>query len=105
MDAVNAENMKAYFDLLRQIYDEHGFKSCPECIYNMDETDVPLEPHPKKVVARKGQKKVRYRTSGQKAQITVLRCANAVGQILPPFIIFAAKQLNPLWTRSEVPGS
>ena len=36
MDAVNAENMKAYFDLLRQIYDEHGFESCPECIYNMD---------------------------------------------------------------------
>ena len=93
------------FDLLRQIYDEHGFESCPECIYNMDETGVPLEPRPPKVVARKGQKKVRYRTSGQKAQITVLGCANAAGQILPPFIIFAAKQLNPLWTRSEVPGS
>ena len=54
MDAVNAENMKAYFDLLRQIYDEHGFESCPECIYNMDETGVPLEPRPPKVVARKG---------------------------------------------------
>ena len=95
MDAINAENMKAYFDLLRQIYDEHGFESRPECIYNMDETGVPLEPRPPKVVARKGQKKVRYRTSGQKAQITVLGCANAAGQTLPPFIIFAAKQLNP----------
>ena len=105
MDAINAENMKAYFDLLRQIYDEHGFESRPECIYNMDETGVPLEPRPPKVVARKGQKKVRYRTSGQKAQITVLGCANAAGQTLPPFIIFAAKQLNPLWTRNEVPGS
>ena len=71
----------------------------------MDDTGVPLEPRPPKVVARKGQKKVRYRTSGQKAQITVLGCANAAGQILPPLIIFAAKQLNPLWTRSEVPGS
>ena len=105
MDAINTDNMKAYFDLLRQIYDEHGFESHPECIYNMDETGVPLEPRPPKVVARKGQKKVRYRTSGQKAQITVLGCANAAGQTLPPFIIFAAKQLNPLWTRNEVPGT
>ena len=54
MDAVNTENMKAYFDLLRQIYDEHGFESCPECICNMDDTGVPLEPRPPKVVARKG---------------------------------------------------
>ena len=80
MDAINAENMKVYFDLLRQIYDEHGFESHPESIYNMDETGVLLEPRPLKIVARKGQKKVRYRTSGQKAQITVLGCANAAGQ-------------------------
>ena len=71
----------------------------------MDETGVPLEPRPPKVVARKGQKKIRYRTSGQKAQITVIGCGSAVGQILPPFIIYAAKQLNPLWTRNEVSGS
>ena len=44
--------------LLRQIYDEHGFESRPECIYNMDETGVPLEPCLSKVVARKGQKKI-----------------------------------------------
>ena len=54
MDAINADNMKAYFDLLRQIYDEHGFESHPECIYNMDEIGVPLEPLPPKVVARRG---------------------------------------------------
>jgi len=27
---------------------------------------------------------------------------SATGQILPPFMIFAAKQLNPLWTKDEV---
>lgn len=42
-----------------------------ECIYNMDETGVPLTPRPPKIVARRGQKKVRYRTSGQKAQVVV----------------------------------
>ena len=60
---------------------------------------MPLEPRPPKVVAKKGAKKIRYRTSGQKAQITVIGYGNAVGQALPPFMIFiiyAAKQLNEL---------
>ena len=72
-----------YFDLLRQIYDEHGFESRPECVYNMDKTGVPLEPRPPRIVARKGHKKIRYRTSGQKAQITIIRCGNATGQYCP----------------------
>ena len=64
MDAMNVENMKEYFDLLRKVYDEYEFNSHPECIYNMDETGVPLQPRPPKVIAKRGQKKIRYRTSG-----------------------------------------
>lgn len=45
------------------------------------------------------QKKIRYRTSGQKS---VIGCGN---EVLPPFIIFAANQLSPLWIRDEIPGS
>lgn len=55
-----------------------------------------FEPRPPKVVAQKGKKKVRYRTSGKKNQITVIGCGSATGQALPPFVIFDAKQLNPL---------
>ena len=105
MDAVNADNINAYYDLLRSVYDEFGFDDHPERIYNMDETGVPLQPRPPKIVAAKGQKKIRYRTSGQKSQITVIACGSATGQVLPPFIIFAAKQLNLLWTKDEVSGS
>ena len=105
MDAMTIENMKVYFDLLREVYDKFDFENHPEAIYNMDETGVPLEPRPPKVVAKRGQKKVRCRTSGQKAQITVIGCGSATGQILPPFIIYAAKKLNHLWMRDEVTGS
>ena len=66
---------------------------------------MPLEPKPPKIVAKKGVKKVRYRSSGQKAQITVIGCGSATGQALPPFIIFSAKQLSTLWMTDEVPGS
>ena len=88
---INAESLRADYDLLKSVYNEHGFHSHPEAIYNMDETGVPLEPRPPKVVAAKGKKKIQYRTSGQKSQITVVGCASATGQILPPYIIYAAK--------------
>ena len=98
MDAINKENLDNYFDLLRSVYNDFDFDKFPESIYNMDETGIPLSSRPPKVVAKKGQKKVRYRTSGQKTQITVIGCGSAAGQVIPPFIIFAAKQVSPLWS-------
>ena len=105
MNAVNDENLTHYHQLLKDCLQTNGLLDHPEQIYNMDETGVPLDPKPPKIVARKGQKKVRYRTSGKKNQITVLGCANAVGQSQPPFVIFDAKQLNPKWMDGEVPGT
>ena len=104
---MNAKNIDAYFDLLKSVYDKHEFESHPEAIDNniMHETGVPLEPRPPKVLAIRGQKKVQCYTSGQKAQITVIGCSSATGQTLPPFIIYAAKQLNYLWTQDEVSGT
>ena len=96
LNAVNAENISAYFSSLKSVFDEHGFQEHPERVYNMDETGVPLEPRPPKVIAAKGIKRIRYRASGQKSQITVIGCGSATGQALPPFIIFAAKQVPHL---------
>ena len=55
---------------------------------------------PPKVAARKGQKKVRYVSSGRKNQITIVACGSATGQPIPQFVIFNAKQLN----LSLIPG-
>ena len=65
MDVAYAENMRAYFKELRAIFDDYNFYEHPEAIYNMDETGVPLDPTPSKIITAKGQKKVRYRTSGK----------------------------------------
>ena len=48
------------------------------------------------------QKKVRYRASGKKGQVTIVACANAAGQAIPPMVIFDAKKLNHAWTANEV---
>ena len=57
-------------------------------IYSVDESGMPLDHQYPRVVARKGKKKVRYCTSGNKSQITIVGCVNAIGQAMPPFIIF-----------------
>jgi len=53
----------------------------------MDESGMLLDPHPPNVIAKRGQKKVRYQVSGKKEQITILGCANALGQAIPPMVI------------------
>ena len=57
--------MLQYSALLREVYDNVDFGGNPERIYNMDETGVPLDPSPPKMVVEKGQQKFRYRCSGR----------------------------------------
>jgi len=58
MFAINHENLDHYFNLLKKCIDDNNLANHPECIYNMDETGVPLDPKRLKVVARRGQKKM-----------------------------------------------
>ena len=48
----------------------------------------------------KGTKKVRYRQSGRKGQVTIV-----VRHAITPMVIFDAKRLNPAWTEGEFPGT
>ena len=97
--------MDDYFDQLKKTLEKNNLMKNPSQIYNVDETGMPLDHHPPKVVAVKGQKKVRSRTSGNKSQVTVIACVSATGHVLPPFVIFDAKQLNMEWTKGEVTGT
>ena len=107
MDAMNRETMRDYFTLLKDTLETHDLVSRPAQIYNVDESGVPFNPRPPKVVSEKGRqtKKVRYRCSGRKGQITIVACANAAGQAIPPMVIFNASKLNPAWTKGEIPGT
>ena len=65
---------------------------------------MPSNPCPPEVVSPKGQemKKVQYRCSGGKGQITIVACANAAGQTIPLMVIYSASRLNLDWTKGEV---
>ena len=105
MDAVNSETLTQYFTLLRDVLTEHDLFAKPAQIYNVDESGIPFDPRAPNVVAKKGTKKVRYRSSGKKGQVTIVGCASAAGQAIPPMVIFDAKRLNPEWTNGEFPGT
>ena len=57
------------------------------------------------VIAKKGQKHVTALVSGNKTQITVLVCASAAGNPIPPMVIFDRINLNQELTIGEVPGT
>ena len=77
-------------------------KTKPERIYNVDETEMPLDHRPPKVVTQRGHKKVRYWTAGNKSQITVIGCVSATGHAIAPFVIWDAKSINKEWSVGEV---
>ncbi len=61
--AVNATTFSNYFDLLKKTLTTHHLLDSPNRIYTMDETGLPLDHKPAKVVTLKGAKKVHCRTS------------------------------------------
>jgi len=105
MECTTKETIEEYFHLLKSTLTENDLLNKPNHIYNVDEMGMPFDHHPPKVVTCRGQKKVRSRTSGNKAKVTVIACVSATGQAITPFVIFDAKMLNHDWTKGEVPGT
>ena len=106
MDAMKKQQeLDNYYITLRNVLTENNLMDKPGQIYNVDESGMPLDHRSPRVIARKGQGKVRYCISGNKSQITIAACINAIRQTMLPFIIFNAKNLNMEWTRGEVPGT
>ena len=66
---------------------------------------MPLSHSAPKIITGRGHKKVRYRTSGNKSQITVIGCVSATGHAITPFVISDSKSLNMEWRKDEVPGT
>ena len=105
MNAINYDTINQYFNLLENTLTEHNLLQHPSQIYNLDESEIPLDPKPPNIVSKRGVKKVRYHSAWKKGQITKIACGNAIGQVIPPMVIFDAKNLNHHWTADEIPGT
>ena len=104
-NAVTKESLDNYFTLLKETLEKNNLMDRNACIYNMDETGMPLDSKQLKRVAPRGFKKVHGPSSGNKTQITILACANAMGNMLPPMVIFKGERFNHDWVKGEVPNT
>ena len=94
-----------YFDELESTLGVNDLMDQPCLIFNMDETGMPLNPKPPKIVTWKGHKNPSQVCSGVKSQITIVGCVSAGGQCLPPMVIWDRKNLPPELAIGEVPGT
>ena len=103
--ATDPKVIDRYFDILEETLNQNDLYDKPYQIYNVDETGMPLDPNPMKIVCKRGEKNPSIVTTGKKEQVTVVGCVNAGGVFIPPMIIWNTKQLRAEQTIDEVPGS
>ena len=94
MDAVIVGTIRHYFELLETTLKDNNLLHSPGQIYNVDETGVPLDPKLPNVIVRTGSKKVRYKTTGKKSQVTVVISSTSTLLALP----FSVKELSSAMT-------
>nr|CAI5822981.1 unnamed protein product [Callosobruchus analis] len=84
----NEQNVNHFFDLLEKLVDKEGFKALT--VYNVDEIGFStVQKRNQKIIARRGKHQVGGISSGERGvNTTVICCANAAGQCIPPMIIY-----------------
>ena len=98
--SVSEGDVREYFENLP---DEDCFD--PANVYNYDETNLTDDPGSKKVLAARGTRRVENVTEHSKTSISLMVCGNAKGDILPPYIVYRAKNLYKGWTEGAPNGT
>ena len=102
--AFNRHNVNAFFDKLDDLYSRHRYG--PESVYNCDETGLTTVQRPVKVIAAKGSKQVGAVTSQERGQLVTVCCTvNALGNTIPPFMIFPRVIFKTHMLAGAPPGS
>ena len=100
--ATTRDVIDKYFDLLEATISNNDIGDQPLCIFNCDESGMPLDFQPGKRIAKKHV--LKYGT-GKKAQITFLACTNAAGYAIPLSLFSSAKIWSSLSWRVKVPST
>ncbi|GFX21594.1 uncharacterized protein TNCV_1400081 [Trichonephila clavipes] len=97
-------NGKKYPGMHMEVLSKYQF--LPECIYNMDETGFTTVHTPAKVIAPKGKKQVGSMTSCERGtNITIICSINAVGNSVPPMMLFPRVNFKNHMLKGAPPGT
>ncbi|XP_045124798.1 MFS-type transporter clz9-like [Portunus trituberculatus] len=99
--ASDPEVIYGYFDILEAEMKRFQLQNQPECIWNIDEIYLPIDPSKTKVIAPVGEKSSRVTATSGREATTVVAGISAAGDKLPPFILFKGKKFWSSWKRSK----
>ena len=78
----------------------------PERIYNVDGKGCRLSLHRQSYVLTKtGSRRVHYRGKEHGENVTIVSCGNALGNVIPPMILFKGKRMEQEWADNLPTGS
>lgn len=95
-----------HFDKVKSLREELHIENRPECLYNMDEKGCRISLHHQQtVLAQKGIKRLHQIANEHAESVTVVGCVNAIGNAIPPMILFKGKRMKPEFTDNLPAGS
>lgn len=95
-----------YFNKLKETLEKLELFDKPGSVYNMDEKGCRLTIHKQQtVLAKTGVKRVHLVAPEHGENVSIVACGNALGQAIPPTILFKGKRLKPEWGDNLPPGS
>jgi len=103
---LNRSSVEHHFKTLKSVMMIADVENNPERIYNVDEKGIRLCQHKSfRVVAKRGTKRVYVRQPEHGENVTVVACVNALGNSIPPMILFKGKRCKPEWKDHMPPGT
>ncbi|XP_069685882.1 uncharacterized protein [Periplaneta americana] len=95
INGMTRDNVDQFYEQLKKLTIECNLEGRPECLYNQDETGLPMNNKPPNVVAQKGSRDVVSLTNVERGEnVTVMACVSATGAYIPPFVIFKGKRMR-----------
>ena len=98
---LNSESIQEYFINLQKVVE--GVDSAN--IVNYDETNFADDPGRKKVLGRKGCKRLNRIIDSSKQSTSVMMAATASGTLLAPYVVYKSTHLYPTWVEKGPPGT
>ncbi|KAI0235680.1 hypothetical protein LSAT2_013758, partial [Lamellibrachia satsuma] len=98
------ETLDNYYRELLRIFQKYKLLEKPHRIFNVDETGISTEHIPPKIVASRGRTPLAM-VSSRSATTTIISTVSAIGQVLPPYIIFKGKRMCDDLLAGALPGT
>ena len=84
---MNEAHVRAWFEDLTKVLQDHEVINCPSRIWNVDETGVQNVVHGQNILGEKNEPLYRVGAGEKGVTSTLVVCCNANGDYVPPYLI------------------